>query len=400
MRKIWLIARTTFWRQVQSGTFLMLTFGLPAIMVVAGAIPILRETRSTLPALGIVDQSGQFSVPEAFVYEGQSISMHAFTTIEEAEGASRSDTIQAYLVIPEGYRQGERPRFYSHDTPSETIQDAIADYLRHASNPDQPAWVLERFDDPAELTYTSLQSGASVSEGPGLIIRIVTPVALGILFALSVFTGANQLGTVIVREKDQRAMEMIITSLKSSELVAGKVLGMTMVSIAQLGIWTLGVTLAFGLAFSGPLTFSLSMIHTRAILWALILGVPGYFLYATIAAGLGIIAGDHQHARQLAGMLGFLGMTPLYLAGVIAAAPDSTLAIALTLFPLTAPTFGLMRMTLTSVPTWQLAAATGLILLGLLTGIWVVARIFRAAMLMYGQQLKPAEILKAVRSSR
>ena len=399
MRKIWLIARTTFWRQVRSGTFLLLTFGLPAIMVVAGAIPILRETRATLPAVGVVDLSGETASLETFVYEGQSISIEAFKTIEQAERAYRAETIQAFLVIPEGYFQGERPQFYAADAPSETLQRALESYLRQTIYSDQPDWVLARSDDPADFTYTSLESGVSVSEGPGLIIRIVTPVALGILFALSVFTGANQLGTVIVREKDQRAMEMIITSIRASELVAGKVLGMTLVSLAQLGIWTLGVALAFGLAFSGPLTFSPGMIHFRAIVWALILGVPGYFLYATIAAGLGIIAGDHQHARQLAGILGFVGMTPLYFAGVVASAPNSTLAIALTLFPLTAPTFGLMRMTLTGVPTWQLGAAAGIILLCLLAGVWVVARIFRAAMLMYGQRLNLAEVLKAVRSA-
>lgn len=399
MKKLFLIARTTFWRQVRSGTFLMLTFGLPAIMVVAGAIPILRETRATLPAVGIVDLSGEAAPLETFTYDGQSISIHAFDTPEEAERAYDSGVIQAFLVVPQGYLQGERPELYAADNPSETLQATLEDYLRHSVNPDQPEWVLARFDDPAEFTYTSLESGASVSEGPGLIIRIVTPVALGLLFALSVFTGANQLGTIIVREKDQRAMEMIITSIRSSELVAGKVLGMTLVSLAQLGIWTLGVVIALGLAFSGPLTFSPSMIHTRAILWALLLGVPGYFLYATIAAGLGIIAGDQQHARQLAGMLGFVGMTPLYFAGVIVGAPDSSLAIALTLFPLTAPTFGLMRMTLTSVPTWQLAAGAGIILLSLLAGIWIVSRVFRAAMLMYGQRLNFSAVLKAVRSS-
>jgi ABC-2 type transport system permease protein len=399
MRKIWLIARTTFWRQVRSGTFLLLTFGLPAIMVVAGAIPILRETRATLPAVGVVDLSGEITSLETFAYEGQSIAIHAYSTIEEAERAYGSEVIEAFLVIPDGYLQGERPQLYAADAPSETLQSALENYLRHTINPDQPEWVLARFDDPADFTYTSLESGVSVSEGPGLIIRIVTPVALGILFALSVFTGANQLGTIIVREKDQRAMEMIITSIRASELVAGKVLGMTLVSLAQLGIWTLGVALAFGLAFSGPLTFSPGMIHLRAIVWALILGIPGYFLYATIAAGLGIIAGDHQHARQLAGMLGFVGMTPLYLAGVVASAPNSTLAIALTLFPLTAPTFGLMRMTLTGVPTWQLGAGAGIILLSLLAAIWVVARIFRAAMLMYGQRLSFSKVLKAVRSS-
>lgn len=399
MRKLWLIARTTFWRRVRSGTFLLLTFGLPAIMVVAGAIPILRETRGGLPSVGFVDRSEQIENIGNYSFEGETLEITILDSVEAAEQAFRSGAIQAYLVIPAGYAQGERPVFYSADDPSETTKSALESYLRHAVHPEEPAWVLERFENPARFTYTSLESNASVTEGPGLLIRVVTPVALGMIFALSVFTGANQLGSAIVREKDQRAMEMVITSIRPSTLVAGKVLGMTMVSLAQLGIWILGACIALLLALSGSVTFSPSMIHTRAILWAALLGIPGYFLFATIASGLGIIAGDHQNARQLAGMLGFVAMTPLYFVGFIVNAPNGALAVALTIFPLTSPTFSLIRMTLTNVPTWQLVAGAGTIVLCLLGGIWVVARVFRAAMLLYGQRLSGAEVWQAIRQA-
>ena len=64
---------------------------------------------------------------------------------------------------------------------------------------------------------------------------------------------------------------------------------------------------------------------------------------------------------------------------------------------LTAPTIALFRMTLSEVPTWQLGASLGIILVCLAAAVWSVARIFRAAMLLYGQSLKPKEILQALR---
>jgi ABC-type Na+ efflux pump permease subunit len=73
--------------------------------------------------------------------------------------------------------------------------------------------------------------------------------------------------------------------------------------------------------------------------------------------------------------------------------------VALTLFPLTAPTFALIRMVITEVPIWQLAGSAALILLGLGLSIYVVARIFRAAMLLYGQTLRPREIWEVVQTS-
>jgi ABC-2 type transport system permease protein len=98
-------------------------------------------------------------------------------------------------------------------------------------------------------------------------------------------------------------------------------------------------------------------------------------------------------------MLGFVAMTPLYFVGFIVNAPNGALAVALTIFPLTSPTFSLIRMTLTNVPTWQLVAGAGTIVFCLLGGIWVVARVFRAAMLLYGQRLSGAEVWQAIRQA-
>jgi ABC-2 type transport system permease protein len=399
MRKLWLIASATYRRRVRSGTFLLLTFGLPAIMIVAVAIPILRELRGVLPEAGIVDHTGRLSKLESVAFEENTLPLSHFPDMETATHAVQGGQIGAILLIPDGYFEGERPRLIMDDTPSETFQEALASYLRIASLPDQPAWLAERFQDPSSLTYSALESNTRVSEGPGLLIRVVTPAALGLLFAFSVFTGATQLGAVVVREKDQRAMEMVITSIRPRTLVGGKVLGITLVSLTQLAIWTAGAAIALGLALSGSLRLSASDIHWQAFLWAAVLGVPGYLLYATVAAGLGVIAGDQQHARQLAGMLGFVGMSPLYVLGMIVNAPNSPLAVALTVFPLTAPTFGLMRMTLTTVPTLEFIAGAAAIVVSLVLGIFAVARLFRAAMLLYGQRLGARQVWTAIRQS-
>jgi ABC-2 type transport system permease protein len=79
--------------------------------------------------------------------------------------------------------------------------------------------------------------------------------------------------------------------------------------------------------------------------------------------------------------------------------PDSPLAVVLTVFPLTAPTFGLMRMTLTTVPTLELIAGAAAIIACLILGVFAVARLFRAAMLLYGQRLGIRQVWAAIRQS-
>lgn len=392
MKELLLIARNTYLRRIRSGNFLLLTFGLPALMIVAGAVPILREVRTQLPHFGVVDETASLRSPGDFEYQGEPLKISEFDYEIAANRAFQGGEIDAYLVVPKDYFLGGQPVLYAKEAATESLKDVLRRYLRWASMPGASEWLLDRLSEPVNLSFESLDTTEAVGGGLARILWAATPAALGIIFALSVFTGANQLGSVVVREKDQRAMEIVITSIRPGVLVAGKVLGTSLVSLTQLAIWIGGGAGALALALSGSLSASSLPLRADAFLWALLLGVPGYFLYATIAAGLGVIAGDQAQARQLAGMLGFLGMSPFYLAGIVVGAPNGLLAVALTLFPLTAPTFGLLRMTLTAVPVWQLSLALALILLTLILGIWAVSRIFRAAMLLYGQRLTPRQV--------
>lgn len=401
MTKTWLIAKTTYRRRVRSGMFLILTFGLPILMVVAGAIPILRAERGggDVANLGYVDETGQLASVSQVSAEDTTLSLTSYPSVDAAAAAFQRGEIAGYLLVPNDYFQGAAATFYAASEPNARTEAGLQRFMQQAMLPDQPAWVLDRVFDPSEVTYVDQDSGEALEQGPAVAVRIATPVALGLLFALAVFTGASQMGSVIMREKEQRSMEMIITSLAPRELVAGKVLGMTLLSMTQLGVWTIGGVIAIVLAFSSGLDIGTLSIPWNAVFWAFLLGLPGYFLYAVTASGLGIIAGDQQQAQQLAGILGIIGLMPLWFLGIIIGTPNGAAAVALTLFPFTAPMLGLIRMAITDVPVWQLATSFVLIIATLAGSIWLVARIFRAAMLMYGQALRPRQLIRALREA-
>jgi len=402
MRKTWLMAWTTYRRRIRSTTFLLLTFGLPLLMVIAGAIPVLTALRGELPHVGYVDRTGQLAAVARVSIEGETLTLTPYADTDAAREAFARGEIAGYLIIPTGYldgAEGGQATFYGEQEPGVRLGEGLKRFMRQAMLPQAPPALLDRLDDPSAITYVARETGETVVEGPALVVRVVTPAVLAVLIMLAIFTSASQMGSAIVREKDQRSMEMIITSLSPRELVTGKVLGMTLLSLTQVGVWVVGASAAIGLALLCLLEPQDLSIPGRAVLWGALLGVPGYFLYAVIAAGLGVIAGDRQQARQLAGMLGFIGLGPLYFAGILVNNLDSPLAVALTLFPLTAPTISLLRMTLAEVPTWQLFASLGVLIASLAASIWFVARIFRAAMLMFGQSLRPRQIWRALRQA-
>jgi ABC-2 type transport system permease protein len=368
-------------------------------MVIAGAIPFIRARGGDLPAVGYVDQTGRLAPVAQVPIEGATLNLTAYADTSRAQAAIQQGEITGYLVIPDNYFEGQVAAFYAAEEPTAQLRDALEAFMRRAMVPDAPDWTLERLADPSAVTYVARDSRDEIAEGPALLIRFAAPAVLALMFALAVLTGASQMGSAVVREKDQRSMEMIITSLAPQELVAGKVLGMALLSLTQVGVWAVGGSIAIGLALSSAVDVQTLSIPWEALIWAPLLGVPGYFLYAVLASGLGVVAGDSQQAQQLAGVLGMLGMAPLWFAGLLINALNGPLAVGLTLFPLSAPMIGLIRMALVEVPTWQLVSSQAILTASLIGSIWVVARIFRAAMLMYGQAFQPRQILQALREA-
>jgi len=399
MRRAWLVAETTYRQRVRSGTFLLLTFGIPVLMVIAGAIPFFIERRAELPRVGYVDGTGQLAPVDAVAVGDETLHLLSYPDVGAAEEAFAHGDIGGYLVIPGDYFEGVRPTFHGERSPNAWLQSGLTTFMREALLPDAPSWQLARLDSPSVVTFVSTRTGERVAQGPALIIRIGAPAFLALVFLLTVFTTIGQIGSAVVQEKEQRAMEMVITSLSPRELVSGKVLGMTLLSLTQVAIWVLGAGVGLGLALFGTLRLEELSVPWASLLWAALLGIPGYFLYAVLASGLGIIAGDKQQARQLAGILGFLGITPVYFMGLLIDNLGGALGVGLTLFPLTAPMIALFRMALSEVPTWQLAGSFAVLLVSLGASVWFVARIFRAAMLMYGQALRPRQILRALRQA-
>lgn len=399
MRRAWLVAKTAYRQGVRSGTFLLLTFGIPVLMVIAGSIPILMERGGRLPRVGYVDETGRLAPVDAVAVGDETLDLMGYRDVAAAAEALADGAVGGYLVIPEGYFEGARPTFHGDRSPNVRLQSGLTTFMREALLPGASSWQLARLESPSVVTFVSTGTGDRVAEGPALIVRIGAPAFLALIFLLTVVTTTGQIGSAVVQEKEQRAMEMVITSLSPRELVTGKVLGMTLLSLTQVAIWVLGAGAGLGLALFGTLRLEELSIPWRSILWAGLLGIPGYFLYAVLASGLGIIAGDKQQARQLAGILGFLGVTPVYFMGLLIDNLGGALGVGLTLFPLTAPMIALFRMTLSDVPTWQLAGSFAVLMVSLGASVWFVARIFRAAMLMYGQALRPRQIVRALRQA-
>jgi ABC-type Na+ efflux pump permease subunit len=206
VRKIWLVAKATYGPRVRSGTFLMLTFGLPALMVLGGAIALLGAG-GELPRVGTVDRTGRLAPVAQVGVDGVTLHLSPFADADSAQAALGQGDIGGYLLIPEGYFEGETPAYYGESEPGPRLEQGLTLFMRRALLPEADLSRIERLSDPSERVYVVQGSGQQVTEGLPMVIRFATPALLAVMFALAIFTGASQMGTAMVREKDQRAIE-------------------------------------------------------------------------------------------------------------------------------------------------------------------------------------------------
>jgi ABC-2 type transport system permease protein len=214
------------------------------------------------------------------------------------------------------------------------------------------------------------------------------------MFVIVIMTSGGYLLQAVVEEKENRTMEIVITSVSPGQLMAGKIIGNISVGLTQLVIWLIfgWVGLKVGGQFFPFLQdFSISTEYALVLLLVLL---PSFAMVAAIMAAIGSTMTETREAQQVSGLFSLPIMIPYYLASPIMMNPNGTLAVALSYFPLTAPITILMRMAFTVVPLWQLAINIGILVIFAALAIWFAGRAFRLGMLQYGKKLSLKEVLR------
>lgn len=392
LHKLWLVAASTYKQQVRSTLFLIMTFAVPLMAIAAGLIPVLLTERETVTRLGWVDQTGALALPA----DQEQLVLTPFADADAAAQALEAGQVDAYLVIPEGYLKGASPTFHGHEGPNEATREALRQALRQAVAPDAPPWLHERLAETAVWEFRALDKDVALHDGLDLVIWYAAPPLIAMLYAFMLLTTVNHMGPAIIREKEERAMEIVLTSLRPVELVGGKIVGLALLTLTQAAIWALGAVAAVGLLWWHEGRTGLPLLQWGALGWGLALAAPNYLLFGALGAGLGILAGDREQAKQIAGVVAILGVAPLWFISLILMQPNGVPAVILTLVPFFSPMVTLFRMTMTELPLWQLWAALGILWASVIVSVIVVARLFRAAALLYGQRLEPRQIWRAL----
>jgi ABC-2 type transport system permease protein len=386
MRKVLHIARFEYRRTVKKKNFIISLLSVPIFIIfIFGLTFLIMSSENRKTPVGYVDKPGflKDSIPAPQrsgspndPSTGDLVAFIPFSTEDDAQEALDSKTIQAYYVIKEDYRD-------SNDVEINKIRNISRENaFRTVSGSNLIVrWPKDSPGGFREFTEKNFFSN-------------ITPLFLTIVFFFLILMGAGYMMNAFFEEKENRTMEIIITSISHGELIRGKVLGILFLTLTQVAVWSAFVIFTllaakFLYGFESILDLMPAPIITLKMI---LLALPTYIMITALMVGVGSVATDHREAQQMTMLFLFPLMSSFWLASLIIKNPDSVLALFMSFFPLSAFSTMGFRLTLYPVPYWQLGTSFGILIISTLAAIWIAARLFRFGMLRYGKKLSLKQI--------
>ncbi len=422
MKKTFLILKYELITLLTRRTFLFLAFGLPLLgVLVFFVISVVRGDDAGTSSSATPSQENEL-ISEGYVDEANIISsipedvspehLRAYASVDRAAQALEAGDIEGYYIIPENYlNSGEFIYVSPNRTPlSSGGQEWI---MRWTLTVNMLGGDVERASKVWELVDLQVKRISSTNEHdrfteedcsrPGytcesnMLVRLM-PLIVTVLFFIFLTNGSGLLLRNVTIEKENRMMEILMLSIDTKEMMAGKIIGLGIASFLQVTVWVGSMFLIMkigGQTLNLPEGFS---IPPSMAFWSIIFFILGYAIYASLMAGAGALVPSAKEITSAS----FLMMLPLMIGYFVAItpiggeSPHGAISTFFSLFPLTTPVVMVMRVTVGGVPTWQLILAVVLMVLTAVVIVRSVARLFRAQILLSGQPFSPRRFLKAL----
>jgi ABC-2 type transport system permease protein len=414
----WLhIIRREYVAHVKKKSFVIGTILVPIFMLAFLFIPILLAFFQTDEQLSvaIIDHTGKVAKAFATSFKDTTdsgepryvFSIEPPTAERKAELIRKLDTgdLDIIVEIPADMMEENSANYITKEHRTIQVQEAFASRLteiavrgrleREGLRTDQ----VSSLTTPVKLQERYLSASGKVEEKSfltdwGLVFAFV------MILYMALLTWGITISRSIIEEKSSRVIEVLLSSVEPRDLLLGKVVGIGLAGLTQLGLWSVMgalVTLAGGA--TAVSFFSKVQIPFSVFVYFIVFFVLGFLLYASLFTVVGSICSSEQDAQQLQGLVTLPMVIPILILMVIVQSPNSSLAVVMSLIPFFTPMVMLGRIVVLQPPLWQIALGIVLMLASIYLAVAFSARVFRVGILMYGKRPSLPEVIKWYRSA-
>ncbi|MGE3466401.1 MAG: ABC transporter permease [Pyrinomonadaceae bacterium] len=326
---------------------------------------------------------------------------------QELNAKAAADEIDAYLIIPgdieaRGAKFEFRSRKAGDFVANETLRDALNQAVRSQrladANIDES--LLKDLSQNVAFEAKSISETGEEKDSDSLFIASLV---IGMMIYISLTIYGQVIMGAVVEEKETRIAEILFSSARPFELMFGKLVGVGLAGLTQIGIWVASLAAMLAVlatqADTGQLLSSLPSITPLMVFYFLLYFVVGYFIYASIFALIGSMVTTVQEAGQFAFPPIMLMLIGFYFCFAVIRDPNSSLSFWVSIAPLFAPLTMPVRILAEMPPFWQIALSISLNCLTIAGLVWLASRVYRVGMLMYGKRATIPEVLKWIRQA-
>jgi len=410
MNKILLIIQREYITRVRKRAFIIMIFVVPLLILAMGAVITLAAKNSNdltdAQVVKVIDESGVFA--GKFKDEKNLKFETTKQSVSEIKPELRKDENMSAVEIPVDYTKKDAIRIYSKKKPGITLTLKIEGQMNAIAINNG---MLKNHIDTAllhsvksDISLNSIEITDTGDNKTNLGANISVGIACAILIYLCLFIYGAQVMRGVIEEKTSRIIEVIISSVKPFQLMVGKIIGVGLVGLTQFSAWiilSIIATKIVGHSLASPqggLMGALAVLQTipfgSILMFFLFYFFTGYLLYSALFAAVGSAVDSETETQQFMFPITLpLLFTYLLSVSILFRAPDSNLAIWLSIIPFTAPVAMMLRIPF-GVPTWQLAVSMSLMVVSFIFTTYVASRIYRVGILMYGKKASYKELVK------
>lgn len=442
MKQILLVAQREFLSQAKNRTFIIMTFLSPIIIVgVFGIILWMMSVNTNQKNIAVVDKSNEFITSFASTKN----EIYNFYSESDIQGIKdtllESKTLNALLIIPEikdndfsslndvelitngnlgmGFNEKIEGRINKKVEELKMVSAGVSQNQ------------LDQLKSNIKVKTTNLKDGKGKDSTAEYLKFGIALFLAYIIFMFIMLYGVKVMRSV-VEEKNNRVVEIIVSSIKPFNLMMGKILGTTFVALTQFAIWIfMGATLIIGGSafFASKLEIpeemsNMSTAQAEALManpeWMMetnnilneimnidflfitvffiIFFLLGYLFYSSIFAAIGSAVDNETDTQQFTMYPMFPMMIAMYGSFTTIDNPDGPVSFWLSMIPLTSPISMVTRLPF-GVEWWEILLSLGLLIGSTLFMVYIGAKIYRVGILMYGKKPSLKEIWKWIRYS-
>ena len=381
INRIWIVARWEFSRTVARIGFIATLLVLPLAHVALAALigisvrTAVEDTSARLP-LAIVD-------PERVLGQLGGEPVHVIRDADTALQLLRTGQVEAVYVLDRDYLSTGNVRAYSKP-PKNLLhlgrhleqRERASTLLRKGLTRDGEARSLRLVEPIENLDRYRVDQNAVTIEPPfaGLAI-LAGPFGVCFVLGLAIFLSSSLLQQAMLAELQNRMLEVLLTSITPTELLAGKLLGLSAAGLLQVSVYLATAAIAM------PMLVGTGVIPVDTILWSGTVFLTGYVFFATVLAGTGALVRDTQEHTQIASVCFLIAAAPFFFLTYISGSSPSLIATALTWFPPTAPVTLLLRLGSDDVGTLERWLVLGLVVVSSAVVLMISATLFERRLL-------------------